>query len=78
MITEAGFKPGEYTRKMIFQSMTQAARKKKSITPNGSRSCGLLATSPSVSIWLGIDMVDGHQQKPQVTQAYCLCRVRVS
>ena len=61
---KAGFKPGEYTRKMIFQSMTQAARKKKSTTPNRSRSYDLLVTSPSVSIWLGIDMADGHQQKP--------------
>ena len=50
MITEAGFKPGEYTRKMIFQSMTKAARKKKSSTPNRSRSWGLLVTSTSVSM----------------------------
>ena len=31
----AGFKPGQYTRKMIFQSMTQAARRKSRLLPTG-------------------------------------------
>ena len=36
------FKPGEYTRKMIFQSVTQAAGKKKGSTPNGRPTYDLL------------------------------------
>ena len=40
------FGPGEYMKKMIFQSMTQVTRKKNPSTPHGSRTHVLLVTTP--------------------------------
>ena len=43
------FKPGKYMRKMIFQWVPQAARKKNPSTPRKSRTYVLLVTSQNVS-----------------------------